>query len=164
MYNVPLPAIIVFVLFSGIDKDMWRANFVCLVCLSAPMKAIFLFVVEEKFVEARVGSYAAAAAGVLIATPIANYLAKFVDPQVFKDLVRALTLIGAASMLAVGTPFAAWVTLAVAGCAVAMILLKRWLAARGVRCQGCAGPMRRAGGSEAVQLRVSRGVPRGVSS
>ncbi|CAE7741257.1 NHD1 [Symbiodinium pilosum] len=112
MYTVPMPALTMFILFSGIDKDMWRANAVCNSVAGLPTKAYYLFVMEKRFDKRRIPQYVATVLGVICATPLGNFISRRINKETFKDIVRALTFTGACSMLAAGTSVAAWVVLA----------------------------------------------------
>ncbi|CAJ1437323.1 unnamed protein product [Effrenium voratum] len=113
MFTVPMPALCVFVLFSGIDKDQWRANMILMNLLSMPFKAHFLFVVEQEFQSHRLPQYIATVLGVVAANPVGNYVAAVVDKDQFKDIVRMLTFTGACSMLArsAGRDMQLWMSL-----------------------------------------------------
>jgi len=113
MFTVPMPALCVFVLFSGIDKDQWRANMILMNLLSLPFKAYLLFVVEQEFQSHRLPQYIATVLGVVAANPVGNYVAAVVDKDQFKDIVRMLTFTGACSMLArsAGRDMQLWMSL-----------------------------------------------------
>ncbi|CAE7949520.1 SGTB [Symbiodinium sp. KB8] len=124
MYTVPMPALTIFILFSGIDKDTWRANAVLNSAAGLPTKAYYLFVMEKKFDKRRVPQYIASVLGILCATPLGNFIARRINKDTFKDVVRALTFSGACSMLASGTFMAAWAVLIAFSCSCALTICR----------------------------------------
>eukprot|EP00439_Symbiodinium_sp_Y106_P049988 s3396_g6.t1 len=124
MYTVPMPALTIFILFSGIDKDTWRANSVLNSAAGLPTKAYYLFVMEKRFDKRRVPQYIATVLGMLCATPLGNFIASRVNKDTFKDVVRALTFSGACSMLASGTFMAAWAVLIAFSCSCALTICR----------------------------------------
>jgi len=124
MYTVPMPALTIFILFSGIDKDTWRANSVLNSAAGLPTKAYYLFVMEKRFDKRRVPQYIATVLGMLCATPLGNFIASRINKDTFKDVVRALTFSGACSMLASGTFMAAWAVLIAFSCSCALTICR----------------------------------------
>ncbi|CAE6944369.1 Sgtb [Symbiodinium natans] len=120
MYTVPMPALTMFILFSGIDKDTWRANAVLNAVAGLTTKAYYLFVLENRFDERRIPQYIATVLGVICATPLGNFIARRINKETFKDFVRAMTFTGACSMLAAGTAAAVWAVLSAFSCSCAV--------------------------------------------
>eukprot|EP00913_Durusdinium_trenchii_P023799 g22349.t1 len=85
LFTVPMPALVVFLLFSGIDKDTWRANLILLNIFGMATKGYYLFYAQSLFEVARIPQYAATTLGVLAATPVGNFLAKRLDKERFKE-------------------------------------------------------------------------------
>lgn len=100
LFTVPMPALVVFLLFSGIDKDTWRANLILLNIFGMATKGYYLFYAQSLFEVARIPQYAATTLGVLAATPVGNFLAKRLDKERFKDIVRLFAFTGGSSMVA----------------------------------------------------------------
>lgn len=105
LFTVPMPVLVLFVLFSGIDRDTWRANIIVMSIVGVIPKGYYLFFVEQEMEWAKVPQFVATIVGVMAANPIGNFVASRVDKEQFKDIVRLFAFVGGCFMVAAGESF-----------------------------------------------------------
>jgi len=105
LFTVPMPVLVLFVLFSGIDRHTYRANIILLCMAEVLPKGYYLFYVNQEMEWAKFPHFVAATLGVMAATPIGNFVANRVDKEQFKDIVRLFAFTGGCFMLAAGKSF-----------------------------------------------------------
>eukprot|EP00435_Cladocopium_sp_Y103_P040586 s236_g11.t1 len=125
LFTVPMPVLVLFVLFSGIDRDTWRANIIVMSIVGVIPKGYYLFCVEQEMEWAKVPQFVATAVGVVAANPIGNFVATRVDKEQFKDIVRLFAFVGGCFMIAAGESFQ--LELAFASLVLGLIVMcRRW--------------------------------------
>eukprot|EP00928_Gymnodinium_smaydae_P074044 TRINITY_DN57134_c0_g1_i1.p1 TRINITY_DN57134_c0_g1~~TRINITY_DN57134_c0_g1_i1.p1 ORF type:complete len:378 (-),score=41.80 TRINITY_DN57134_c0_g1_i1:144-1277(-) len=116
VFSVPLPAYFIFVFYSGIEKDKWRASQVALQMLALPPKAYYFFFVKQQFDDSMKLVYIVAVICAAASLPVGNRIAAYVSQAVFKRIVFGITVAGACTMCLAGTSWAPW-------CGIAAFLL-----------------------------------------
>merc|ERR1712224_692710 len=75
LFNVPLVALLLFALYSGMSKDAWRSNMTWVNLLSLPPKVYVLFVHRGLYDQSRWPWYLTSAMASILAVPLGNWIA-----------------------------------------------------------------------------------------
>jgi len=103
LFNVPLMALLVFALHSGMPKDEWRGNLAGVVCIVIIPKAYFVFVVLDEFTADKWPQYVTAIVVSLASIPLGNIIAARVDQVTFRHFILVILFFGSLVLATNGT-------------------------------------------------------------
>mmetsp|Transcript_50567 Transcript_50567/g.141619 ORF Transcript_50567/g.141619 Transcript_50567/m.141619 type:complete len:371 (-) Transcript_50567:68-1180(-) len=120
LYSVPLAALIVFVLYSGMGKQEWRASMPVVVLCCSPLKMYVLFVQNQLWDAQRYPFYIVAALSSVVAVPLGQYVATRISQERFRQIVTIILFFGALMLATTGTGMIS--TYAIAGLSLCGVL------------------------------------------
>lgn len=104
LFNMPGPATIIILLFSGIHRERWKANFFCWQIPAQFFVVWFLSVKGKLFDPAMMPYYIGMCIVSMTASKLGDHLAKYLDKTTFILVVIGLSSMGAVSNLKVMVP------------------------------------------------------------
>lgn len=103
LFNVPLMALLLFALHSGMPKDEWRANLAGIACIVIIPKAYFVFVVLDEFHADKWPQYMTAIVVSLSSIPLGNVIGARVDQVTFRHFILLILFFGSLVLATNGT-------------------------------------------------------------
>jgi len=101
LFNMPGPATIIVLLFSGIHRERWKANFFCWQIPAQIFVVWFLSTKAGLYKPDMLPWYCVMCANAVCASKIGNYLGKTISKTTFTFIVIGLSFMGACSDLGV---------------------------------------------------------------
>jgi len=123
LFNMPGPATIIVLLFSGIHRERWKSNFFAWQIPAQFLCVWFLSVKGGLYQPDMLPWYCIMCCNAIVASKLGNFLSKHLSKTTFTFIVVGLSFMGAASDIGVVLPDSAKKTLMVVGLFCAIVIM-----------------------------------------